>query len=416
MDLLVVATELYPFVVRSPLAARVSALAKSLRLLGHSVTLVLPRSPEFEENGILAARRLTPLSLAEGRQALLFQAELPSGARLALVDVPGRTVEGLDGAFAEAVTALALERAEHERPFDVIHGFGNDGEILHRRIREELGRDQISVHTPLDVGTVAASATATIYLSPAQASQAEGVDGFDPVRALLGGLDASFENPSTDSSLVARYDAEQPANKGRSKTAFSKELGLEIEPRKPLFVIDAGTSAAGLEVALEALVELTRQDAHVVVSTHRPLTPVEEAPLAVLSTMAAVVTLADDPSRRRAMAAADFFVSLDDTAIDAVPVLRAARYGAVPVVRNRGIARDLVVDVDAELATGSGLVFDVLSARGLVTAVGRAVAAYRSPEFPRLVRRIMRQDFGWERATRRHLHVYRTLADASLVK
>jgi len=40
-----------------------AALPKTLKALGHKVTIVMPRFPAFEEAGLLLARRLTPLTL-----------------------------------------------------------------------------------------------------------------------------------------------------------------------------------------------------------------------------------------------------------------------------------------------------------------------------------------------------------------
>src|SRR5450631_4121413 len=61
MEILFVTTELAPFVKVGGLADVSSALPKALRLLGHGVTIVLPRYPALELGGLLVARRLTPL-------------------------------------------------------------------------------------------------------------------------------------------------------------------------------------------------------------------------------------------------------------------------------------------------------------------------------------------------------------------
>ncbi len=61
MDILFAASELAPMVKVGGLADVVSALSKALRLLGHKVTIAIPRYPALETSGLMLARRLTPM-------------------------------------------------------------------------------------------------------------------------------------------------------------------------------------------------------------------------------------------------------------------------------------------------------------------------------------------------------------------
>jgi starch synthase len=74
---------------------------------------------------------------------------------------------------------------------------------------------------------------------------------------------------------------------------------------------------------------------------------------------------------------------------------------------------DAVVDADAELETGNGLLFEPGSAEALLGAVGRAETAWSSPHFGLLRRRVMRRDSGWERPARRYAQLYRSSPAAS---
>jgi starch synthase len=90
--------------------------------------------------------------------------------------------------------------------------------------------------------------------------------------------------------------------------------------------------------------------------------------------------------------------------------LQAARYGAVPVAFAADAARDVIVDADAELETGTGFLFDSLTQRGILGGLGRAVSAYRRANFLKLLSRVMRQDLAWDRPARRYLQIYRQAA------
>src|SRR3954470_22546527 len=90
MDILLALAELAPYVRETEIADSAAALVKALRQLGHKVTVAAPRAPGFEASGLLAARRLTPLTLPGGRDVNVLDAQLPSGAELVLFDLPGQ--------------------------------------------------------------------------------------------------------------------------------------------------------------------------------------------------------------------------------------------------------------------------------------------------------------------------------------
>src|SRR4051812_45783665 len=94
MDILFAATELAPMVKVGGLADVVTALSKALRLLGHKVTIAIPRYPALEASGLLLARRLTPMTLpgVAGSPRVEFtvlDGKLGSGVELLVIDAPG---------------------------------------------------------------------------------------------------------------------------------------------------------------------------------------------------------------------------------------------------------------------------------------------------------------------------------------
>ncbi|HEY3817353.1 MAG TPA: glycogen synthase GlgA [Polyangiaceae bacterium] len=139
MDITFVTTELAPFVKVGGLADVSAALPKALRTLGHAVTIVMPRFPELEQQGLLLARRLTPLRFMLGDrsfEATLFDGRLASQVDLVVVDVPGLFerpgVYGERGedypdnalrfaALSRAAAELVRQRAVTGRPVDIVH-------------------------------------------------------------------------------------------------------------------------------------------------------------------------------------------------------------------------------------------------------------------------------------------------------
>ena len=127
-----------------PLGAFVSVFgdalsAVQLRALGHAVTIVMPRFPALEEQGLLLARRLTPLRFTLGDQAIeatLLDGRLASQVDLVVVDVPGlfdrRGVYGENGedyddnvqrfaVLSRAAAELVRQRVLGGRSVDVVH-------------------------------------------------------------------------------------------------------------------------------------------------------------------------------------------------------------------------------------------------------------------------------------------------------
>jgi starch synthase len=139
MDITFVTTELAPFVKVGGLADVSAALTKALRALGHSVTVVMPRFPDLEAQGLLLARRLTPLRFTLGGttfEATVLDGRLASQVDLVVVDVPGlfdrpgvygeRGEDYPDNATRFAVLCRAAadivkQRVVSGRPIDVVH-------------------------------------------------------------------------------------------------------------------------------------------------------------------------------------------------------------------------------------------------------------------------------------------------------
>jgi len=468
MDILLVSTEFAPYIVETHAAEAVTSLAKSLRLLGHEVTVALPRYPAFEAAGILAARRLTPLRLEGGGEVVVFDAQLPSGVQLVLFDAPllferpgvyGE--EGEDyvdnakrfGFFSDAVAALVRARAELGKTFDVVHLHDyaaglvavklaarpgptlptvltvHDGLLSGQfplKAKDELGiPDEFCHPQGFRLGTklcvlkgAVATADRVVTTSPTYAHSLESPERFGAlsrvfreapdVLGILGGVDYSLYNPATDPALVSRFDAEDLSNKGRNKSAVLRELELDLDMSRPLFFAQAvrgGNSA--LDTLAASLRSLLKNDLQLVVVSDEAHADKLEAAAADYKDAVRVLRQAPERQLRRLWAAADFYLGLERSNPSAQALLRAQRYAAVPVALGVDAAVDAVVDCDPDLETGTGFLFDTVTQRALVGAVARALAAYGSPRFPQLVRRVARQDLGWDRPARRYAQVYR---------
>lgn len=236
-----------------------------------------------------------------------------------------------------------------------------------------------------------------------------------PVQGIVNGVDASVWNPATDPSIVARYDSDDWSNRGRSKSTLLAELGLPLDPAIPLFVsLGRVTKQKGTDVLAKSIARLMKQDLCLVVAGRGD--PAIEAELKAAASefgeRVRYLGFVEEKVAHRLVAAADFVLMPSRSEPCGLVQLYGQRYGAIPVVARTGGLVDTVVDVDVELETGTGLLFEGATVEELAGAVGRAVSVFRHPRLSSLRRRVMRLDVGWERPARLYAQIYARMVEA----
>ena len=233
---------------------------------------------------------------------------------------------------------------------------------------------------------------------------------------ILNGIDPGVWNPSTDPHIISRYDVVDPLPKARCKTALQKALGLPARPDTPVLGMVARLDTQkGIDLLLGCASQLLRQDVQLVVqgSGDPEFTTALAALAKDMPEKVAFRSEFDDGLAHRIIAGSDLFLVPSRFEPSGLTQLYAMRYGAVPVVRATGGLRDTVVNLDDHLRTGTGFTFDDDTPAALFGAVGRALTAFQDrPAFDRVVQRVMRQDFSWERPARRYHALYTSLVPA----
>ncbi|MGZ3421934.1 MAG: hypothetical protein ACXVEE_28930 [Polyangiales bacterium] len=229
--------------------------------------------------------------------------------------------------------------------------------------------------------------------------RARGVD----VLSIGSGIDQAQYNPATDPQLVMRYDPEDLTNKARARSSVLTELELETSTGLPLLVV-MGPIDPSAEVALAAAVDRALRGELLVAA-------VSAAPKSDVSSLdklarthkgrIAVRSSATETFLHRALAAADFALVLDEKSATGTAPRAAMRYGTLPIAPRSPAMEEAIVDVEASLATGTGFLASSASESDLFGVIQRAVSSFDRPGFPKLRRRAMRMEGGWERAARR---------------
>ncbi len=460
-------SEVAPLVKVGGLADAVAALAKTLSRLEHRVTIALPKYQALEAAGLMMARRLTPLRFdvgAERVDATLFDARLTAGVELLLIDVPGAFDrpaiygEADDakrfGRFCRAVVQLVKAKADAGTPYDAVHAHDWPTGLLPFLLAKlaERPRTVFTVHNAFHQGRFPESALDEIGLDPADFTPAAleyygdlhllkagvlsadavttvsptyarellspdsgvGLDGVfrsrgDDLVGILNGIDYAYWSPATDPSLPARYDAENASNKGRCKAALLHELDLHVEPERPLLVsLGRIDEQKGSDILAASLGEIVRTGARVVIAGSgdpRLMSLLEDAAQSS-NDEALFLGAVSEPMSHRLIGAADAVLMPSRYEPCGLVQQYAQRYGAPPIARATGGLCDTIVDCDAQLATGTGFLFDEATPEAFVAAVQRAVSAMQLPSWGTLRRRVMRLDHSWERPARRYARLY----------
>ena len=227
------------------------------------------------------------------------------------------------------------------------------------------------------------------------------------------GVDQAQYNPATDPHLTMRFDPEDLSGKGRGRASLLAELEVDTGPEVPLLAILGGTELSAaraseakwqLETAIPSIGRALRGELAVVVAFARPRGEgeIDQALDRLQKTHVGRIAVrygAQEPLLHRVLAAADLALVVDPTSATGIPARAAMRYGAVPIAARTPSMEEAIVDVEASLATGNGFLFE--PGDDVFGALERAVSAFAHPAWPRLQRRVMRVEGGWERAARR---------------
>ncbi len=234
----------------------------------------------------------------------------------------------------------------------------------------------------------------------------------DRLTGILNGVDRRVWDPAHDPLLAARFDAGDLAGKAHCKAALQAACGLEQRPDTPLFgVVTRLTRQKGMDLLAAAVPDLVAAGAQLVLlgsgdaDLERML-----AAAAMADPRAVHVRIGYDEALAHAIYAGSDVVMVPSRFEPCgLTQMYAMRYGALPLVRRVGGLADTVTD--AAGPDGTGFLFGPATVAALSSAVRSAIAAYRGPRWPALVRNAMQRDFGWDQSARQYSDLYRQAID-----
>ena len=123
--------------------------------------------------------------------------------------------------------------------------------------------------------------------------------------------------------------------------------------------------------------------------------------------------LYDRTLSKKIYAASDMFIMPSKSEPCGLSQMIASRYGSVPITRETGGLYDSIkgyyVNEEGEVC-GNGFTFRNYNAHELQDRMYAALALYKQPaEWQKLVKKVMREDFSWEKSAEQYLDLYSKL-------
>jgi starch synthase len=233
----------------------------------------------------------------------------------------------------------------------------------------------------------------------------------DQLSGILNGLDLREWNPQTDPLLAERFDAASLQKRAANKRAVQHELKLKRQPRTLLIgLVSRLFEQKGLDILVEAASQLLQRDVQLAI-----LGSGDEKYHAALQALAeqypgrvGVDHSFNEPLARKIYGGCDVFLMPSHFEPCGLSQLIAMRYGAVPLVRATGGLADTVIDANRSAQRGTGFTFTAYTAKALIGALDRAVAAFADPDrWQALQRRGLAADFSWTTSAQQYVALYR---------
>ncbi|HLZ01083.1 MAG TPA: glycogen synthase GlgA [Bradyrhizobium sp.] len=249
-----------------------------------------------------------------------------------------------------------------------------------------------------------------------------GLDGLLRHRAndlsgILNGVDYDVWNPSHDEHLAANFTADDLSGKCTCKLALQHELGLTVDPDRPLIAwLSRITDQKMAAVVYHALHMVLERDVQLALLGEGD--PILEAKLQDAAQhykgRLSVRIGYEEPLAHRLQAGADLLLHPSRFEPCGLTPLYAMHYGTLPIVRHVGGLSDTIVDATEWTIRGgsaTGFAFREATTSAMLGCLDRAIAFYARPtRWRKMQQRAMSRRFDWSDSARRYFAIYRKIA------
>jgi starch synthase len=237
----------------------------------------------------------------------------------------------------------------------------------------------------------------------------------DHLQGIINGIDYDEWNPQTDSFLTHHFGSEKLKGKDLTKAEIQAEFSLPVDEQIPLFCMISRLAEQkgfvelleGSPCALEQmLTKLPMQ--MIIVGTGDNEMERKLKEIAERHANLSVNILFSNRAAHRLEAGSDFFLMPSRYEPCGLNQLYSLRYGTIPIARRTGGLADSIIDLDENPQSGTGILFDCMSAHGILEAVERAFSwwAKGKKTMQNIRTRCMHWDSTWQRSAQSYHHIY----------
>ncbi len=240
----------------------------------------------------------------------------------------------------------------------------------------------------------------------------------DSLEGIINGIDYTEWNPAEDAFLPVPFDEQDQSGKAIVKAFVQKQYGLPVDPDVPLFsMISRIAEQKGFNELLEGspcALEMILEEMPIqmiIIGTGEKRHEEKLKLLADVHHNLSVNIIFSNEAAHQVEAGSDFFLMPSRYEPCGLNQLYSLRYGTLPVARRTGGLADSIVDLDANPAKGTGILFDEMSGSAIVAAVGRAVAWWDAGHdvLVGIRQRAMECDNTWDRSAQAYMHLYHNM-------
>jgi starch synthase len=473
MQVLSVASEMYPLIKTGGLADVVGALPGALASHGVSMRTLVPGYP-----AVLAAlenpQEVYRFPKLAGGSAVL-RSGTAKGLDMFVLDAPhlfnrpGNPYLGADGkdwpdnalrfaAFSEVAAQLA-RGALGTYKADILHGHDWQAALAATHLRFGGGpKSLLTIHNiafqgvfPPEIfaglnlpaeayaldgveyygnvsfmkgGLTSASAISTVSPTYAQeictSAYGMGLEGLlqsrrADVTGIVNGIDDDIWNPETDPALKQAYSGKTLGNRAANKREIETRFGLERGDGIIHGIVSRLTWQKGLDIFASIIDGLVAAGARLAVvgTGEAGIEASFRAAAARHKGRVGLVTAYDEQLSHLVQAGCDTMLVPSRFEPCGLTQLYALRYGCIPVVARTGGLADTIIDAnDAALGAGvaTGVQFSPVDGMTLQAALMRTQKLYDRPEVWRAMQlRGMASDVSWSRSAQEYVSLYRTI-------
>ena len=231
---------------------------------------------------------------------------------------------------------------------------------------------------------------------------------------IINGIDNKDINPEKDKRIYANYSIDNLEGKAACKAALQEELGFEVNPDIPLFVmVSRLTVQKGANLVANLLGQFADRNMQLAVlgtGDKKYENAIKSVAYSRPDKIAERIMFSE-PLSRRFYSGADAFLMPSQFEPCGLAQMMAMRYGTLPIVRETGGLKDTVKGYWDYGEDATGFSFKDFDTNAVRSAVDCALSMWfdNHDMWDILLHNAMSADFGWETSAEKYRNLYDSL-------